>query len=167
MEINCTNTAIEMAHKYTEDNKKEEVQLPEEFKQHAALFSNKEASKFPPSQEWDHKIELTEHVPASFNCKVYPMLHKEQEAEDKFLDETWQKDTLFPQNLPMAVQHSWYQRKTPMKCGILLTIDPSMLSLAKMSPHSQTLHSASKTCVTILGLVGPLFFYFPHTLFSY
>jgi hypothetical protein len=43
---------IEMAHKYIEENKKEEVKLPEEFKQHAALFSDKEASKFPPSHEW-------------------------------------------------------------------------------------------------------------------
>ena len=49
VEINCTNTAIEMAHKYAEDNKKEEVQLPEEFKRHTALFSDEEASKFPPS----------------------------------------------------------------------------------------------------------------------
>ena len=76
VEINHANTAIKMAHKYAED-KKEEVQLPEEFKQHAALFSNKEVSKFPSSCEWDHKIELTEHAPASFNCKVYPMLRKE------------------------------------------------------------------------------------------
>ena len=51
VEINYANTAIKMAHKYAEDNKKEEVQLPEEFKQHAALFSDKEVSKFPPSRE--------------------------------------------------------------------------------------------------------------------
>jgi hypothetical protein len=49
VEIDHTNTAIEMAHKYVEENKKEEVKLPEEFKQHAALFSDEEASKFLPS----------------------------------------------------------------------------------------------------------------------
>ena len=100
VEINCMNTAIEMAHKYTEDNRKEEVQLPEEFKQHAALFSDEEASEFPPSREWDHKIELTEHVPASFNCKVYPMSCKEQEAEDKFLDENLAKGYIVPSESP-------------------------------------------------------------------
>ena len=73
VEISHTNTAIEMAHKYAKENKKEEVKLPDEFKKHAALFSDEEASKFPPSCEWDHKIELTENAPASFNCKVYPM----------------------------------------------------------------------------------------------
>jgi hypothetical protein len=73
VEINRTNTAIEMAHKYAEENKKEEVKLPKEFKKHAALFSDEEASKFLPSCEWDHKIKLTENAPASFNCKVYPM----------------------------------------------------------------------------------------------
>jgi hypothetical protein len=73
VEINRANTAIEMAHKYAEENNKEEVKLPEQFKDHAALFSDEEANKFPPSQEWDHKIELTEHAPASFNCKTYPM----------------------------------------------------------------------------------------------
>ena len=91
-----------MAHKYAEDNKKEEVQLPEEFKQHAALFSNKEASRFPPSHEWDNKIELTEHAPASFNCKVYPMSCKEQEAEDKFLDKNLAKGYIVPSESPYS-----------------------------------------------------------------
>jgi hypothetical protein len=73
VEINHINTVIEMAHKYIEENKREEVKLPKEFKQHKALFSDEEASKFPLSRKWDHKIELTENAPASFNCKVYPM----------------------------------------------------------------------------------------------
>jgi hypothetical protein len=49
VEINCANTVIEMAHKYAEENTKEKVKLPEQFKDHAALFSNEEANKFPPS----------------------------------------------------------------------------------------------------------------------
>jgi hypothetical protein len=40
-----------MAHKYAEENKKDEVKLPDEFKEHTALFSDEEASKFPPSCE--------------------------------------------------------------------------------------------------------------------
>jgi hypothetical protein len=99
VEISHTNTAIEMAHKYTKENKKE-VKLPDEFKKHAALFSDEEASKFLPSHEWDHKIELTENAPASFNCKVYPMSKREQEAEDKFLDENLAKGYIVPSNSP-------------------------------------------------------------------
>ena len=100
MEINRAYTAIEMAHKYTEENKKEDIQLPEQFKHHAALFSDEEANKLPPSWEWDHKIELTENMPASFNCKVYPMSRKEQEAEDKFLDENLAKGYIVPSKSP-------------------------------------------------------------------
>ena len=73
MEINRTNTAIEMAHQYAKTHEKEEVKLPEEFKEHEALFSDEEAKKFPPSRPWDHKIELTTDAPTSFNCKVYLM----------------------------------------------------------------------------------------------
>ena len=58
VEINRTNTMIDMAHKYAEEHKKATIVLPEEFKRHAALFSDKEAKAFPPAQEWDHKIEL-------------------------------------------------------------------------------------------------------------
>ena len=100
VEINRTNTAIEMAHKYAEENKKEEVKLPNKFKKHAALFSDEEASKFSPSHKWDHKIELTENAPASFNCKVYPMSKREQEAEDKFLDKNLAKGYIIPSDSP-------------------------------------------------------------------
>ena len=48
VEVNCTHTAIEMAHKYKLEYGKKEVILLEEFKCHIALFSDKEASKFPP-----------------------------------------------------------------------------------------------------------------------
>jgi hypothetical protein len=49
VEINCTNTAIEMAHKYAKQNLKEQVILSEEFKQHAVLFLDKDIKTFPPA----------------------------------------------------------------------------------------------------------------------
>jgi len=49
VEINRTHTATEMAHHYTEENGKQEVTLPEEFKHHMALFSDEEAKAFPPT----------------------------------------------------------------------------------------------------------------------
>ena len=100
VEINRTNTAIDMAHKYAEEHKKATVILPEEFKEHAALFSDKEAKAFPPAQEWDHKIELTEDAPASFNMKIYPMSKKEQEEEDNFLDKNLAKGYIVPSDSP-------------------------------------------------------------------
>jgi len=100
-EINRTHNAIEMAHKYATEHGKEEVILPEEFKRHMLLFSDEEANKFPPSHgEGDHKIELMDTAPASFNCKVYPLSRKEQEAEDKFLDENLAKGYIVPSHSP-------------------------------------------------------------------
>jgi hypothetical protein len=89
-----------MAHKYTDENPKEQVVLLEEFKQHASLFSDEEAKNFPPAQPWDHKIELTEDAPASFNQKIYPMLRKEQEEENKFLDDNLAKGYIEPSDSP-------------------------------------------------------------------
>ena len=72
IEVNCMHIAVEMAHKYAQEHKKEEVVLPPEFKRHEALFSDEEANKFPPSRgEGDHKIVLLDKAPAHFNCKVY------------------------------------------------------------------------------------------------
>jgi len=102
-EIKCTHNAIEMAHKYAMEHGKEEVTLLEEFKRHTLLFSDEEANKFLPSRrEGDHKIELMDTAPASFNCKVYPLSCKEQEAEDKFLDENLAKGYIVPSHSPYS-----------------------------------------------------------------
>ena len=98
--IRHTHNAVEMAHKYAETHAKEEIKLPERFKQHAALFSDEEAKKFLPSRPHNHKIELIEDAPAQFNMKVYPLSAKEQEAEDKFLDENLEKGYIIPSDSP-------------------------------------------------------------------
>jgi len=103
VEINQTHNAIKMAHKYATEHGKEEVILLEEFKCHILLFSDKEANKFPPwCGEGDHKIKLMDTTPASFNCKVYPLSCKEQEAEDKFLDENLAKGYIVPSHSPYS-----------------------------------------------------------------
>ena len=124
VEINCANTAIEMAHKYAEENKKDKVQLPEEFKQHTALFSDEEAKQFPPSHKWDHKIELTENAPASFNCKIYPMSQKEQEAEDKFLDENLAKGYIVPFESPYGFSTFMVPKKGSDELRYIINYQP-------------------------------------------
>ena len=98
--IRRTHNAIEMAHEYAKSHAKGEVTLPEQFKRHAALFSDEEAKKFPPSRPHDHKIELIEDAPAQFNMRMYPMSAKEQAAEDKFLDENIEKGYIVPSDSP-------------------------------------------------------------------
>ena len=98
--IRRTQTAVEMAHEYAKTHAKEEVKLPDRFKCHAMLFSDEEAKKFPPSRPHDHKIELMEDAPAQFNMRMYPLSAKEQEAEDKFLDENLEKGYIVPSDSP-------------------------------------------------------------------
>ena len=94
------HNAIEMAHEYAKSHTKGEVTLPEQFKCHAALFSDKEAKKFPPSRPYNHKIKLTEDAPAQFNMRMYPMSAKEQATKDKFLDENIKKGYIVPSDSP-------------------------------------------------------------------
>jgi hypothetical protein len=89
-----------MAHEYAKSHAKEKIVLPEEFKRHAALFSDEEAKKFPPSRPHDYKIELTDKAPATFNMKMYPMSNKDQITEDKFLDENLEKGYIIPSDSP-------------------------------------------------------------------
>jgi len=120
MEVNRTHNATEMAHKYAEEHKKEEITLPEEFKRHALLFSDEEAKKFPPSRPCDHKIELTAEAPAKFNCKTYPMSLKDQEAENQFLDENLEKGYIVPSESPYGFSTSMVPKKdSKEKCYII------------------------------------------------
>jgi len=101
VEISCTHTAVEMAHKYASEHGKEEVTLPEEFKRHMALFSDEEANKFLPARgDRDHKIVLMDTAPTCFNCKVYLLSRDEQEAENKFIDENLEKGYIAPLDSP-------------------------------------------------------------------
>ena len=100
MEINWTHNTMEMAHKYAEQHKKEDIILPKEFQWHVPLFSDEEAKKFPPSQPCNHKFELTADALDKFNCKTYPMSLKDQEAENKFLDENLEKGYIVPSKSP-------------------------------------------------------------------
>jgi len=89
VEVNRTHTTVEMAHKYAMEHGKEEITLLEKFKCHTALFSDKEANKFPPTHgEGDHKIVLMDTTPTHFNCKVYLLSRDEQKAEDHLLTKT-------------------------------------------------------------------------------
>ena len=98
--IHRMHNAIEMAHEYAKSHTKGEVTLPEQFECLAALFSDKEAKKFPPSRPHNHKIKLTEDAPAQSNMRMYPMSAKEQATEDKFLDENIKKGYIVPSDSP-------------------------------------------------------------------
>jgi hypothetical protein len=113
-----------MAHKYIVEHGTQEVTLPQEFKCHMALFSNEEANKFPPSRPWDHKIELTDNAPEKFNCKIYPMSLKEQEAEDKFLDENLAKGYIMTSDSPYGFSMFMVPKKDSKELRYIIDYRP-------------------------------------------
>ena len=113
-----------MAHEYAKSHAKGEVTLPEQFKCHAALFSDEEAKKFPPSRPHDHKIELTEDAPTQFNMRMYPMSAKEQATKDKFLDENIEKGYIVPSDLPYGFATFQVSKKDSDEMHYIINYQP-------------------------------------------
>jgi hypothetical protein len=61
--------------------------IPDEYQRHRKVFSDQQATCFPPSRPEDHAIKLIPGVPEMINCKVYPLTLAEQEATKKVLEE--------------------------------------------------------------------------------
>ena len=66
------------------------------------------------------------------------MSQKEQEAEDKFLDKNLAKGYIVPSELPYGFSTFMVPKKDSDENDTLLIINPSMLSLGKMSHHYLT-----------------------------
>jgi hypothetical protein len=118
------HNAVEMAQKYAVEHGMQEVTLLKEFKQHMVLFLDEEANKFPPSRPWDHKIELTENAPKKFNCKIYPMSLKEQEVEDKFLDENLAKGYITTLDSPYGFSTFMVPKKDSKELRYIINYQP-------------------------------------------
>src|SRR5579863_8386561 len=116
--------ATEMAHNFAEQHGKMEAILPEEFKRHAALFSDEEAKLFLPSHPWDYKIKLKEDAPDKFNCKMYPLWLKEQKAEDAFIDENLEKGYITASDSPYGFLTFLVPKKDSDKMQYIINYRP-------------------------------------------
>jgi hypothetical protein len=78
-----------------------EEQIPKKYHEYLSIFSEKEASRFPPSRKWDHKIDLKPEFELK-TCKVYNLTPEEQVEQDKFLKENLEKGYIRPSESSMA-----------------------------------------------------------------
>src|SRR6267378_6278424 len=67
------------------------VDVPKKYQQHARVFSEEAAQRFPPKRPWDHAIELKPGTPDVIDCKIYPLTQTEDQALVAFLDEQLKK----------------------------------------------------------------------------
>ena len=70
------------------DNKSHTI--PPEYRDFRDVFDKAQMNQLPPSQSYDHVIELKSDFVLK-NCKVYPLTLKEEEALDIFLQENLEK----------------------------------------------------------------------------
>src|SRR5487761_1371503 len=67
--------------------KNTEATIPEKYKQHAFIFSEEEAKRFPPERlGYDHQIKLKPLAPDTINCKIYPASKDSKQAQDEYID---------------------------------------------------------------------------------
>jgi hypothetical protein len=88
--IRKTHFAQEWAIQGKDQRQQESVKekgIPREYQRHHQVFSDQQATRFPPSRPEDHAIKLIPGAPETISCKVYPLTLVEQEATKKFLEE--------------------------------------------------------------------------------
>uniref|UniRef100_A0A0W0G8S4 Reverse transcriptase domain-containing protein n=1 Tax=Moniliophthora roreri TaxID=221103 RepID=A0A0W0G8S4_MONRR len=75
--------------------------LPPYLSDYLDRFEKKKAERFPPSQPYDHAIDLKLDF-KPWDCKIYSLSLKERIEQDKFLDENLRKGYIRPSKSPMA-----------------------------------------------------------------
>src|SRR6266403_5476796 len=53
------------------------IDVPEKYREHARVFSEEAAQRFPPKRPWDHAIDLKPDTPDVIDCKIYLLTQTE------------------------------------------------------------------------------------------
>ena len=85
--------------------------VPPQYHQHAQVFSETAAHRFPDSREWDHAIDLKPDAPSMLDCKVYPLSPGEDIALQTFLSENLTKGYIRPSKSPYASSFFFIKKK--------------------------------------------------------
>ena len=98
----------------------QEVEVPKEYQRHAKIFDPVESKKLPPSRPWDHAITLKPDAPDTIDCKLYPLLPKDNEALHKWLKEEEDKGYIRPSISPIASSFFFLRKadssQRPVQC---------------------------------------------------
>jgi hypothetical protein len=71
---------------YDKDKVNMEQTIPPEYQWHNKVFSEQEATRFPPPRPWDHRIKLTNDAPVTINGKIYPLPAKITDELNVWID---------------------------------------------------------------------------------
>jgi hypothetical protein len=107
-----TTVAQQLAEQATDKTVRSWDQIvPPQYHQHAAVFSETAAHRFPDSRDWDHAIDLKADAPSTLDCKVYPLSPGEDTALQTFLSENLAKGYIRPSKSPYAFPFFFIKKK--------------------------------------------------------
>jgi hypothetical protein len=115
-ETTIRTTATDLALTAQRDSKR--VSIPAEYCRHAKIFSEEEAQQFPPSQTWDHAIDLKPDAPDAINCKVYPLNQRYRLLLRKWLDEQLAKGYIQRLLSPITSSFFFIKKKDDELCPV-------------------------------------------------
>ena len=84
--------------------------LPAEYAEYAQVFSKEATDHVPPSQPYDHAINLDNSFVPKIG-KLYPLSIKEREAADEFIDENLCSGKIRPSKSPQASPFFFVKKK--------------------------------------------------------
>jgi len=86
--------------------------IPQEYRRHLKVFSEKAAAHLPPDRPWNHAIELKPNAPASIRGRIYPLTQLENEALEKHIKEQEAKGYIRPSKSPYAAPFFFIKKKS-------------------------------------------------------
>ena len=111
-QIASTEKRQTLASKLAQEAKgSEPTPLPTPYQQHAHVFSEQEAQRFPGPRIWDHAIELKPDAPPTLPGKVYTLSQDEQKTLQEFIKEHVQKGYIRPSKSPYAAPFFFIKKK--------------------------------------------------------
>ena len=81
------------------------------YHEHAKVFSEEAAHRFPELRKWDHAIELKPDALNTMDCKVYPLSPTEDIALHKFISENLEKGYICQSKSPYAFPFFFIKKK--------------------------------------------------------
>ena len=107
-----TSTAAQMAaNAKPKEEKTWDQIIPCHYHKWKKVFSEEEVKRFPEHQPWDVAINFTVDAPKSLDCKIYPLMLKEQGQLRAYIKDNPEKGYICPSKLQYSLPFFFVRKK--------------------------------------------------------
>ena len=85
--------------------------IPLQYHKLSKVFSKEASYEFPPTQVWDHSIELKPNAPTTLPGKIYPLSQVKLQELQKIVQEHLKQGTIYPSKSPYAASFFFIKKK--------------------------------------------------------